>query len=224
MDSFIKTMNLTKKFNDVLAVDNVNLEIEEGIFYGITGRSGSGKTTLLSILGMLDKESTGKLYINGIDSSKINEKERALIRMNQFGFVFQDYHLNPLLKAFENVMIPMLINPNFKNTDIEKRAIELMELFELNDRINNYPSQLSGGEKQRVALARALANNPKCILADEPTGNLDVKSEKHVFDYLKMLVKKGKSVIVVSHNPIIYEYADRIYTMNEGKLEEKNEI
>ncbi len=219
MGNIISSTNLTKEFNSVIAVKNANIEIKKGCFYGIMGRSGAGKTTLLSLLGLLENPTSGNLYVNGKDTSNMKENEKALIRMRDLGFVFQDFYLNPILKASENVKIPMYINPNIQDENINNRAKELLCLLGLQDRINHYPSQLSGGEKQRVAIARALANNPSCIFADEPTGNLDEKNEKVILDYLKALVKQGKSVVVVSHNAIILEYADYIFEMNDGVLE-----
>lgn len=221
MTHIIKGVNLIKQFKDITAVNNVNIEIDKGLFYAIMGRSGSGKTTLLSLLGLLDNMTKGDLYINNVKTSSMNEREKAIIRMKELGFVFQDFHLNPMLKAYENVMIPMHINPQYIKVDIKARAMALLDIFGLKDRARHFPAQLSGGEKQRVALARALANDPKCIFADEPTGNLDIHSERTVLNYLKMLTEQGKSVVVVSHNDIILEYADCIFTMNEGHLKEK---
>lgn len=218
MDNIIRAVGLSKQFQDIVAVKNANIEIKRGLFYAIMGRSGSGKTTLLSLLGMLDNATSGDMYVNNINISTMKEKDKALTRMKELGFIFQDYHLNPILKAYENVMVPMYINPEYKNKNMKKSAIELLNDFGLGDRVNHYPSQLSGGEKQRVAIARALTNDPECIFADEPTGNLDVESEKIVFDYLKKLVKRGKSVVVVSHNEIVLNYADQIYKMHEGIL------
>ncbi len=221
MEAVIVANNLVKQFKNVKAVNNISIEIKKGCFYAIMGRSGSGKTTLLSLLGMLDNPTSGKLYVNGCDALTLEDKDKSKIRMKEFGFVFQEFHLNPALKAYENVMIPMHINPNYKNKNKQKKSIELLELFGLKERYNHFPSQLSGGEQQRVALARALANDPMCVFADEPTGNLDVESEKIVFDYLKMLSKAGKSIVVVSHNEIVLNYADEVFYMTEGNLKEK---
>ncbi|AOY77586.1 ABC transporter ATP-binding protein [Clostridium formicaceticum] len=222
MACLISARNINKIYEDVIAVKNVNLEIKEG-FYAIMGRSGSGKTTLLNILGLLDDLTDGELYVRDRLVSKLNDIEKAKIRMKDFGFVFQSFHLNPKLKAFENVMVPMYINEEYRNKDLQKRAIELLELLEMKDRCHHFPSQLSGGQQQRVAIARALANDPACIFADEPTGNLDTDSEKIVLDHLKLLSQKGKTVVIVSHNDIVLDYADKVYYMNNGILEEKNE-
>ncbi len=214
----IRTENLSKQFKHIKAVDQVTVSIEKGNFYGILGRSGSGKTTLLSLLGLLDAPTEGKLYIDEQEVGKLSSHQKAQIRMKKMGFVFQDFHLNPTMKAYENVMLPMLINPEIQKKDMKERAVALLTTFGLEERIDHLPSELSGGEKQRVALARALANNPDVILADEPTGNLDVQSEKTVFEYLRDLANKDKTVIIISHNPLIEEYVDTLYKMNEGKL------
>lgn len=214
----IRTENVSKQFKHIKAVDQVTVSIEKGKFYGILGRSGSGKTTLLSLLGLLDAPSEGKLYIDEQEVGKLSSHQKAQIRMKKMGFVFQDFHLNPTMKAYENVMLPMLINPEIQKKDMRERAVALLTTFGLEERIDHLPSQLSGGEKQRVALARALANNPDVILADEPTGNLDVQSEKTVFEYLRDLANKNKTVIIISHNPLIEEYVDTLYRMDEGKL------
>lgn len=221
MGALIVANNLVKEYKHIKAVNNISIEVKAGRFYAIMGRSGSGKTTLLSLLGMLDNPTSGELYINGSNALTLKDEEKSDIRMKEFGFVFQDFHLNPVLKAYENVMIPMHINPEYRKLNIQEKSIELLELFGLKERYNHFPAQLSGGEQQRVALARALANNPMCVFADEPTGNLDIESEKIVFDYLKMLTKKGKSIVVVSHNEIVLDYADEVFYMTEGTLKEK---
>lgn len=221
MNNIIVGKNLTKKYKDIMAVDNIDINIDRGVFYAIMGPSGSGKTTLLNILGILDDPSSGRLHVDNKEVAKLSDKEKSIIRMKDFGFVFQQFYLNSKLKAYENVMIPMYINPKYKNENLKEKSIELLELLGLKERQEHFPSEMSGGEQQRVAIARALANNPQCIFADEPTGNLDEESEKVVFDYLKLLTKQGKAVIVVSHNNIVLEYADKVYHMRHGKLKEE---
>lgn len=208
------------KNSNVYALNDLNLKIDEskGGFYAIMGHSGSGKSTLIQILGLLDKLTTGSYVFDGKNVSVLSEKEKAFLRMKKIGFIFQSFYLDPNLKAYENVMLPMLINKEISSSMRKQRAIDLLMKFNLSDRIFHYPSELSGGEQQRVAIARALANEPDIILADEPTGNLDIKNEKLVFNYLKELSKNGKCVIVVSHNLLIKEYADYIYYMNEGRI------
>ncbi|WP_066500637.1 ABC transporter ATP-binding protein [Abyssisolibacter fermentans] len=221
MNYIISTNKLTKKYKNITAVHDVTINIQKGKFYAIMGHSGSGKTTLLNMLGLLDSACSGEIFIDGQEVSTMNNKQKSFIRMQDFGFVFQEFYLNPKLKAYENVMVPMYINPNYRNENLKEKAVDLLTLLGLKERYNHFPNQMSGGEKQRVAIARALANDPKCILADEPTGNLDVSSEKIVFDYLKMLTTKGKSIIAVSHNDIVLKYADKMYYMTEGSLKEE---
>ncbi|PHD17174.1 ABC transporter ATP-binding protein, partial [Bacillus wiedmannii] len=138
------------------------------------------------------------------------------------GFVFQSYHLNNSLKAYENVMLPMYVNPKYNYHDMEIKADELLKLVGLEHRKHHFPNELSGGEQQRIAIARALANDPDCILADEPTGNLDKENESNIFNIFKKLVIKGKSVVVISHNESVKNYTDKIYELKNGKLEEKH--
>ncbi len=148
------------------------------------------------------------------------KKKKSKIRMKEVGFVFQEFYLNNTLKAYENVMIPMFINPEYKTKDLKKRAIDILSSLGLGERINHFPKMLSGGEKQRVAIARALANDPTIILADEPTGNLDKSSESIVLSILKDLSLSGKAIVVVSHTPEVLKYADVIYEMKDGQLVE----
>ena len=155
-------------------------------------------------------------------SSKLDKNKLADVRMKSLGFVFQAFHLNSHLKVYENIMVPMLINSEFKNkAEMKQRAEKLVATVGLSHRIDHYPSELSGGEQQRVAIARALANNPDFILADEPTGNLDSKNELMIFEELKKLAESGKGVLVVSHNDAVMDFADRICIMKDGVLEEK---
>lgn len=221
----MKLNNLSKIYvkdkKKIKVLDNINISFSKGKFYGIIGKSGAGKTTLINILGLLDNYDEGEYEIDNILSSNLTEDEKAELRMRKFGFVFQTYYLNDKLTACENVMIPMLINKDIAKDNRKERAIQLLKQFGLEDRINHYPKELSGGEQQRVALARALANDPEVLIADEPTGNLDKENEKLIFDYLKEMTRKDKCVIVVSHNDIINEYADKIYLLESGTLHEK---
>lgn len=206
---------------EICILKNTSFEFKKGNFYAIVGHSGVGKSTLLNILGLLDEIDDGDYIIDGISVNKLNDQEKSKLRLRKFGFVFQSFYLNPRLKAFENVMIPMFINEDKKNSNYKEEAINLLNKFNLDDRINHYPKELSGGEQQRIALARALSNDPMIILADEPTGNLDSENEKMIFNELKKLTKKNKIVIVVSHNEIIKEYADIILTIKDGVLVEE---
>ncbi len=209
------------KDEKITAIDNVNLKIETGKFYAIMGHSGSGKSTLIQILGLLDTLTNGQLYINGQDVSNYSENDKADIRKREIGFVFQSFYLNPKLTAIENVMLPMYINKDIDKNDRKEKALKLLTNFGLENRINHYPRELSGGEQQRIAIARALANNPSFILADEPTGNLDRKNEEIVYKTLRDLANSGKAVIVVSHNESIKKYADEVLIMEYGKLREE---
>lgn len=219
----IELKNVSKIYNNkVTAMDNVSLKLSEGVFIAVMGQSGSGKSTLLQIAGLLDSCTSGEVIINGENVSKLDKNKLADVRMKSLGFVFQAFHLNSHLKVYENIMVPMLINSEFKNkAEMKQRAEELVATVGLSHRIDHYPSELSGGEQQRVAIARALANNPDFILADEPTGNLDSKNELMIFEELKKLAESGKGVLVVSHNDAVMDFADRICIMKDGVLEEK---
>ena len=219
----MKVENITKiyrtKTSEIKALDNISYEFIPGKMYAIMGHSGSGKSTLISILGLIDTYTSGKISIENKDVSKLKENELADLRMKHIGFVFQDFYLDEHLKAYENVMLPMLINKEIKKEERKEKACKLLIDLGLRDRINHFPKEMRGGEQQRVAIARSLANDPKIILADEPTGNLDEENEKLVFETLKDLSKKGKCVIVVTHSEEIKKYADKILTINKGKLE-----
>lgn len=204
---------------EIYALNNINLSIDEnkGGFYVIKGHSGSGKTTLIQIIGLLNDADDGIYKIDEIDVKTMGERKKANLRSEKFGFIFQSYHLMEHLKAYENVMIPMLLNKNIEKNKRKSEAIDLLEKVGLGDRVDHFPKELSGGEQQRVAIARALVNNPDIILADEPTGNLDEESEKLIFELLKK-ISLNKCVIVVSHNNTIDSYADKIYYMEGGKI------
>lgn len=221
----IELNNVVKIYdNKVCALDNVSFKIRQGEFIAVMGQSGSGKSTFLQIAGLLDQCTEGNVVVNGKDVSKIDKKQLAEVRKNTLGFVFQAFHLNAHLKAYENIMVPMLINKNFKNkAEMEEKANELIGVVGLSERKDHYPRQLSGGEQQRVAIARALANDPDFILADEPTGNLDSKNEVMIFEELRKLADSGKGVLVVSHNDAVLNYADKVYIMKDGKMGEKND-
>ena len=221
----LELKKISKKYsipgkNDIIALDNITMSFKYNKFYGITGRSGSGKSTLLQILGLVDNFDSGIYMIDKVDSSTLSDKEKSSMRINKFGFVFQSFYLNPKISALENVVLPMIINKNIKNKEERiKRAKKLLKRFGLEDKYNSKINQLSGGEQQRVAIARALANDPDIILADEPTGNLDKKNEKQVFEIFRELVDKdNKTVIVVSHNEILKDFSDEVYEFSEGKI------
>lgn len=219
----IELKNVSKIYsNGVQALSNISLKISQGEFVVVMGQSGSGKSTLLQIAGLLDVCTSGEVYFDGDNVSRLDKNKLANVRMKALGFVFQAFHLNSHLKVYENVMVPMLINKVFKNrNEMQERALELIETVGLTHRKEHYPGELSGGEQQRVAIARAMANNPDFILADEPTGNLDSKNELIIFEELKRLADSGKGLLVVSHNDAVLKFADRIYEMKDGVLNEK---
>ncbi len=219
----MKLINLSKKYNigkpnEIEVLKNVNKEFDKGKLYAIMGKSGAGKSTLISILGLLDSPTTGIYIFEGKNVSKLKEKEKAKIRNKKIGFVFQSYFLDNKLTAFENAILPCIIN---KKEIKEKKeyAKDLFERFHLANRMNHYPSELSGGEMQRVAIIRALINNPDYVIADEPTGNLDSKTEIEIFKLLKE-ISKEKCVIVVTHNEQIKEYCDVLYHIKDGVIYE----
>lgn len=214
MDKAVEVKNIVKAYkNDVKVLDHVSYEFETGKFYAIMGRSGAGKSTLLNIIGTIDSADSGEVCIWGQEITALSEKEKAKLRSKSLGFVFQGFYLNPYLNAAENVIVPMRINQNIPAKERKNRALALLEDFGVREQADSLPSQMSGGEQQRVCIARALANNPEIILADEPTGNLDEANEKIVFSYLKQLAEQGHTVIAVSHNEAVREYADEIIQM-----------
>ncbi|MDE6141676.1 MAG: ABC transporter ATP-binding protein [Bacilli bacterium] len=212
-----------KKNERIIALDKASYSFESGKFYAIMGHSGSGKSTLINILGLIHNYTEGEYVLDSLDVSKMSSDELADKRMQYIGFVFQNFYLDEYLKAYENVMLPMLINKEISKENREDKAKDLLKKLGLSERINHYPKEMSGGEQQRVAIARALANDPQIILADEPTGNLDEESEQFVFKILKDLSAEGKCVIVVSHSNAVLDYADVVLKISKGKLEESKD-
>ncbi len=220
--NLIKTVDLHKIYGKdphtgVHALRGVSIEIEEGEYVAIMGPSGSGKSTLMHIIGFLDTPTSGKYYFEGQDVSTLTEPELADLRKWKVGFVFQQFNLLARLKAWENVEIPM-IYAGVPAKERKKRAYELLEMVGLAERAEHHPNELSGGEMQRVAIARALANNPKLILADEPTGNLDTKTEEEILAVFRDLHDRGKTIIVVTHDPEVAEHAGRIIHIRDGVI------
>lgn len=214
MSSIIEVKDVTKIYqNKTKVLKGFSYKFEQNRFYAIMGRSGAGKSTLLNIIGTVDTPTYGEVAISGANIAKLDERAKAKIRMGKIGFVFQGFYLNPYLTAIENVIVPMRINTEIAAKDRKGLALKLLKSFGAEALENSLPSQMSGGEQQRVCIARALANNPQIILADEPTGNLDEENEKIVFEYLKKLAEQGHTVIVVSHNERVKDYADEIIMM-----------
>lgn len=222
----LKVEDVTKIFKSgdirVAAVNGVSFTVPEGQFASIIGRSGSGKSTLLSMLGALDKPSSGKIEVDGEDVTKLSDHALIKYRCQKIGFVFQGYNLVPNLTALENVMLPMEFNKVPKKQRLE-RAKQLLDQVGLkDDKQKRKPGKLSGGEQQRVAIARALANKPKLILADEPTGNLDSQTGKMIFDLLHNLAKSENTTIVtVTHDLSIAGKTDKTFSLKDGKIESK---
>lgn len=218
----VKIENVEKiyKLGEILvpALKNTNMELKKGEFVAVMGPSGSGKTTLLNLIGALDKPTKGKIYVDGKDLTTLKEKELTKLRRRTIGYIFQFYNLIPVLSAFENVELPMLI-AGTPTKERQERARQLLETVGLADRGNHRPDELSGGEQQRVAIVRALANKPSIVLADEPTGDLDTKTGKEVMHTLRNLSKTEEAtVIVVTHDPIVADLADRIFDMRDGTI------
>ena len=222
MTTVLKLKNISKEFieprRNIVALNKINLELSDGQCIGLLGPSGSGKSTLLQIAGLLDTPTNGEIIINGEKCNTLSQEKKNLIRKKYIGFIYQNFYLLDSFSALENIIIPQLINGStYKSA--KKRALNLLSNIGLSKRTNNKPRELSGGEKQRVAILRAIANTPKIILADEPTGNLDKKNSENVIKIIKDLVSHYKiSFIVATHNLSIVKKFDKIIKLSEGKL------
>lgn len=220
----IELKNITKVYHlgeiDLPVLKGISLKIEDGEFVSLTGASGSGKSTLMNILGCLDHPSGGEYWIDGRNVAGLNANERARLRNNRIGFVFQNFNLLPRTSAIENVMMPAAYHhPALPNAEIRKRALELIRLVGLEDRMHHTPAQLSGGQQQRVAIARSLINNPGILLADEPTGNLDSTTSVEVMNMFRDLNRRqGITVIIVTHDPKTAAFTDRAINMSDGLI------
>ncbi len=223
MSVIVKIQDLVKYYyagdNIVKAIDHTDLEIERGKFTAIVGRSGSGKSTLLHMLGGLDRPDSGKVFIDGKDIFKLKENELAVFRRKKIGFIFQDYNLIPSLNVWENIVLPIGLDER----KVESQEIEaILNHIGLDDKKESMPNTLSGGQKQRVAIARALASSPAIILADEPTGNLDSKTELEVINLLKNCVKTyHQTLVMITHDETIAQMADIIIVIEDGKVVRK---
>ena len=217
----ITVNNVNKNYHngsmELQVLKNISFTVKEGEFLAIMGSSGSGKSTMMNILGCLDHEYNGEYILDGIDISKSTEDELSEIRNKKIGFIFQSFNLLPRLTALENVELP-LVYSSVPKADRHQKALELLEMVGLKDRVHHKPNELSGGQRQRVAIARALVNNPSIILADEPTGNLDSKSEEEIIEILQKLNKMGKTIVIVTHEPNIGEIAQRKIVFKDGEI------
>ena len=218
----IETKGITKVYKmgktEVHALRGVDLAIEEQEYVAIMGPSGSGKSTLMHILGCLDTPTSGTYLLDGKETQNLSEEDLAEIRNREVGFVFQTFNLLPRLRTSENVELPLIYSP-IKPRERRKRALEILERVGLLERARHRPTELSGGERQRVAIARALVGNPRVIFADEPTGNLDTKTGNEIMALFASLHKEGRTLIVVTHDPEVSDYTDRILKIRDGKLE-----
>jgi len=223
--NMIRTANLKKIYTtdevETTALNNVNIEIKQGEFVSIMGPSGCGKSTLLNILGLLDNPSDGELYFLESEVAKYSERQRALLRKENIGFVFQSFNLIDELTVTENVELPLLYL-GVSSAERKKKVNEALERMEIMHRANHFPQQLSGGQQQRVAVARAIVGNPKLILADEPTGNLDSARGDEVMNILTGLNEAGTTIVMVTHSPTYAEYGNRIIHLFDGHVVTEN--
>ncbi|HDZ27426.1 hypothetical protein LCGC14_0995400 [marine sediment metagenome] len=221
----IKTKDLKKVYTtedvETTALNNVNLNIQEGEYVAIMGPSGCGKSTLLNVLGMIDNPSSGEYYFLGEEISKYSERQRANLRKENIGFVFQSFNLIDELTVFENVELPLLYL-GFSASERKKRVNEVLEQMEIMARRNHFPQQLSGGQQQRVAVSRAIVSRPKLILADEPTGNLDSAHGEEVMRIVGELHEAGTTIVMVTHSPAYAEYSHRTIHLFDGHIVSEN--
>ncbi|MBB00595.1 MAG: macrolide ABC transporter ATP-binding protein [Saprospirales bacterium] len=222
MSALIFFENIRKSYRlggvDIHALDGVNLSIHQNEFVALMGPSGSGKSTLMNILGCLDSPTSGKYALNGKDVGSMRDWQLSEIRNTEIGFVFQSFNLLPRMSSLDNVALP-LVYAGVSSKQRQNRAQELLELVGLGDRLKNKPNQLSGGQRQRVAIARALANKPSLVLADEPTGNLDSTTAQEIMEILTKVNAQGNTIVVVTHEREVAEYAQRIIHLKDGCIE-----
>jgi putative ABC transport system ATP-binding protein len=221
-----KVVNATRNFKigevETKALRGVDLCIENGEFTALVGPSGSGKTTLLQLIGLLDQPSSGQVFINGTEATRLSRDKRADLRKGAIGFVFQFFALIPTLTAYENVEMPLLLN-NVKPAERKTRVLEMLEAVGLSDRAHHRPDQLSGGQQQRVAVARALSMRPSLVLADEPTANLDTENGRQVMEIMQKLNQEtGTTFVFATHDPRVIKYARRVVTLRDGLIVENN--
>ncbi|MGN0374374.1 MAG: ABC transporter ATP-binding protein [Butyrivibrio sp.] len=217
LEEIYKTYNPGKS-NAFTALKGVSLEVKEGEMLGIIGKSGAGKSTLMHIIGCVDNFEKGTYLLNGKDISQINESKRAEIRNSELGIVLQDFALIEEYSALENVMVPVYFSP--KKSNKKERALNALNKMGIGDLADKKVNKLSGGQKQRVAIARAIVNNPKLILADEPTGALDVNTSKEIMNEFKRLNEEGATIIIITHDPDVAKECGRVLEMSDGKIVE----
>ncbi len=220
METILKTVDLVKYYGDgesqVKAIDHTSIEVENGEFVAIVGRSGSGKSTLLHMLGGLDRPDSGEVIIGGKNIFSLKDEQLAVFRRRKIGFIFQDYNLIPALNVWENIILPLGLDGKKVNKDF---VMDIVKNIGLAEKLKSLPSTLSGGQQQRVAIARALAFRPAIILADEPTGNLDSKTEMEVISLLKTCVSKyAQTLVMITHDETIAQMADRVMIIEDGKV------
>jgi putative ABC transport system ATP-binding protein len=218
----IKLENITKEYSNggviTPALRGVSFTINQGEFVAVMGASGSGKSTLMHIIGFLDKPTSGQYFFDDEDTSQFNDKKLANIRNQKIGFVFQAYNLLARTSVLDNVLLPTIYTAHLNKKEVEERARQLLEKVNLSHRVHHRPNQLSGGEQQRVAIVRALINQPRLILADEPTGNLDSQSGQEVMKVLQDLNKEGHTILMVTHEKYVAECARRIIELKDGQI------
>jgi len=223
VETVVRTLDVVKQYGEgeaaVRAVNGVSCEVFAGEYLSIVGPSGSGKSTLFNLIGGLDKPSEGSVFVNSVDISQLSPRELAFLRCHTIGYIFQTFNLIGVRTALENVTLPMLF-AGISAEDADEKGMSLLDLVGLGHRYHHRPNELSGGQQQRVAIARALANDPSIVLADEPTGNLDLKTGKEIIDLLKRLnVERGVTVIAATHDLKMLDVSDRIFHIRDGKLD-----
>lgn len=216
----IQLINITKQFGSVFALDEISFDVKKGEWVSVMGPSGSGKSTLVNILSLMDFASSGSYILGGEDASSLSAEDTLRFRREKIGLIFQQFHTIPYLNALENVMIAQ----HYHSCVDEASAKKALDLVGLSHRLTHRPSELSGGEQQRLCIARALINDPEILIADEPTGNLDEANEQVILELFCELKKAGKTILLVTHNPDLGEYGDKIVYLRHGKLESIRQI